>query len=256
MYNSSCSGGYGNCSPSYGTSNGYGAAGAEYSQNNYSSDLEQVVMNSIIEPQSFYNLTKQERAYILPNYTSADTFLRADRPDTKFFTNKMTEELMAEVNKACNATIGQDFPQDTSIVVCDEAEFAKAHTEIGGTTTHGVLGFSLNSNGNGINRIFVKENHLDQLMLTIGHELGHVLTATLNNMQDEEAKAFAFSIAWMDAILKNNIAGLQKCIAPNPARNGLHDVAFNFVQQLIESGNKAIAVFSQLSNGIISIIGG
>ena len=49
-------------------------------------------------------------------------------------------------------------------------------------------------------------------MLTIGHELGHVLTKTLSRHHDEEAKAYAFSLVWIDAIKKNNIANLSGAI--------------------------------------------
>ena len=79
----------------------------------------------------------------------------------------------------------------------------------------------------------MRENQLDALLLVIGHEIGHVLTETLPNKHDEEAKAFAFSIEWAKTIKKHNIAGLGINIKQDldfePARNGLHDVAFSFV---------------------------
>jgi hypothetical protein len=90
-------------------------------------------------------------------------------------------------------------------------------------------------------------------MLTIGHEIGHVMSYTLQNERDEEAKAFAFSMAWMHAIRKNNIAGIANCVNPNPAKNGVHDIAFEFVIEQAEKDKKAMQIFEELKRGEISI---
>ena len=94
---------------------------------------------------------------------------------------------------------GQKMPEDISINVLRLSEF-KMHHSLFGAWSNGILGFSLN----GAKReIFVRENHLDELMIVLGHEIGHVLTPTLSNKHDEEAKAFAFSIEWAKTIKKH-----------------------------------------------------
>ncbi|MBW3019105.1 hypothetical protein KY329_02895, partial [Candidatus Woesearchaeota archaeon] len=117
-----------------------------------------------------------------------------------------------------------------------------------------IMGFSINKFGKGASEIFVREAPLDSLLLTIGHELGHVLSPTLVNKHDEEAKAHAFSLAWMETIRDNDIAGLKPNIALNPANNGLHDVAFDFVKKLLHTGASAFDVFQTLSKGLTSIL--
>ena len=82
------------------------------------------------------------------------------------------------------------------------------------------------------------------------------MTKTLKDKHDEEAKAFAFSFAWMKAIKENNIAGLEDAIImENPAHNGLHDVAHRFVVTLIERGKEAIEIFNALIRGEVEVMG-
>ena len=80
------------------------------------------------------------------------------------------------------------------------------------------------------------------------------MNPTLPDNRDEEAKAFAFSIAWMDTIKKHNIAGIGNAVLPNPARNGLHDVAYEYMIELIEQGKKnAMQLFKDIASGAVSI---
>ena len=101
------------------------------------------------------------------------------------------------------------------------------------------------------------ENHLDALMVVVGHEIGHVLTKSLPNKHDEEAKAFAFSIEWAKTIKEHNIANLGLSIKDEldfrPARNGLHDVAFAFVDFMLKKGRKAIDLHSDLVRKYVSV---
>jgi len=163
------------------------------------------------------------------------------------------EDVKEFVEEACTATTGEQLPNDIQITVLNDTEFTKAHLDFDNTTNDGVQGFSLNANGQGVNRIFVRANPLDRLMLTVGHEIGHVLTPTLNNVHDEEAKAFAFSLAWMDAVRERNIAGIGANILPDPAHNGLHDRAFAFVQRLMHDGATAWDAFLHLAKGAFTI---
>ncbi|MBW2968703.1 hypothetical protein KY314_01130, partial [Candidatus Woesearchaeota archaeon] len=141
----------------------------------------------------------------------------------------------------------------TKITILNEKDFRKLHENNNGIWHSGLQGFAVNRNGIGINEIFVKQNRLDSLMLTIGHEIGHIMSPTLKNTTDEEAKAFAFSLEWMRAIKDNNIAGIAECINPNPAKNGLHDKAFEFVTEMIKEGKTPMQIFKELTKGEISI---
>jgi hypothetical protein len=128
------------------------------------------------------------------------------------------------------------------------------HEEFGGSWNPGILGFAINRNPEK-NLIFVKENNLDVLMLTIGHEIGHVLTRRLNDPRDEEAKAFAFELAWMKSIKEYNIANLANQFVdfPEPAKNGLHNIAFDFVVSMLGSGKQCLQIFKELFDRKISV---
>lgn len=141
-----------------------------------------------------------------------------------------------------------------SIQVLNDDSFRKKHVEITGKWDEGVQGFSINKNGKGaVDEVFVRKGPLDRTVLTIGHEIGHVMSKTLGNEHDEEAKAFAFSLAWMETIVKNNILGLKNHINPQPAKNGLHNIAFEFVADLVEKGQKAIEIFQEVALGTLSV---
>jgi hypothetical protein len=80
------------------------------------------------------------------------------------------------------------------------------------------------------------------------------MSPTLPDSRDEEAKAFAFSMAWMETIKKHNIAGIGNSILPNPARNGLHDVAYEYLLELIQKGKQdAMRLFKDIASGALSI---
>ena len=94
----------------------------------------------------------------------------------------------------------------------------------------------------------------DRVLLTIGHEIGHILTPTLNNPHSEEAKAFAFTRAWLNAIKENDIANLGSSILEGlPANNGLHDVSFKFVKEALSEGKEALAIYLALVNGMLGV---
>jgi hypothetical protein len=90
-------------------------------------------------------------------------------------------------------------------------------------------------------------------MAVIGHEIGHVLTPTLPTMHDEEAKAFAFEFAWIDAIIKNKIGNLQNNFTLEPAKNGLHDIAADFVRKLISSGKEIFEIYIEITKRIVRV---
>lgn len=181
-----------------------------------------------------------------------EDFLKSDRPLTAWVAS-LSSELREHISEAFKATTGDTFPfEKVEIHVLDDKEFRKAHEQFDGAWDEGIRGFSINRQGKGTDHIFIRNDFLDAMMLTMGHEVGHLMSKTLTNQHDEEAKAFAFSMAWMKAIVENNIAGLQQCINPNPARNGLHDTAFDFVHKFIQQGMFAIDVFRQIITGELS----
>ena len=71
------------------------------------------------------------------------------------------------------------------------------------------------------------------------------------NKIDEEAKAFAFSIAWMKTIKQHNIANLSTAIKlERPANNGIHNIALDFVLDLVNKGKGALDIHSDIVRGL------
>lgn len=135
------------------------------------------------------------------------------------------EEIREFVEEAFEKIFHLSFPGDVKLSICSAQEFRKIAPSLN------TVGVSFNRKKYGLlSEIFILNDSVGRVMLTIGHELGHVLTSTLENSHDEEAKAFAFSLAWMKIIQEHNIANLHDAIIlEQPAHNGLHNVAFSFV---------------------------
>jgi hypothetical protein len=185
------------------------------------------------------------------NYTiPSKHFLNDNRPLTRFVGESLAIE--EEIKEAFRKTTGKELPEDIIIRVCDKTELRAIHELNNGIWDEGIQGFAINRKKRGISEVFVGKGELAQVMLTLGHEIGHVLSESLPSQIDEEAKAFAFSMAWMKAIYKHNIAGLKTCINPNPANNGVHNKAFAFVASLIGKGRKAIEIYADLITRTIS----
>jgi hypothetical protein len=158
------------------------------------------------------------------------------------------EELMPIAEEAFLKTTGMAFPDDIAVRLCSETDLAKAwgpgyHDSIQGfCRRHGKL-----------SEVFVKRGDLAHTLLTLGHEIGHAVSAPLPDIRNEEAKAFAFSLAWMDTIREHNIASLKTAIHPRPAENGVHNVAFNFVASLARAGNNMLQTFLSLARSELRI---
>jgi len=187
------------------------------------------------------------------DYFSPNMFLKSERPQSQFIGE--VEDIKDYVQEAFKATTGKELPEDLSIVVVNQDELKQRHAMCNGKWSPGIQGFSINKKGFGQSLIVVKENDLDLLMMVIGHEIGHVFNFQLNNQLNEEAKAFAFEMAWVKAIYEKNIAGLRNSIDqdPKPAKNGLHDVAFGFVKKLLMLGKDAFDIFNDLIQRRISV---
>ncbi len=213
----------------------------------------QKINSSTERPCAVYTPNSAKGAYLslrTPQYFTAGDFLKPG--STARFVGSASE-IEKDIKEAFKATTGEELPNDIIVHVLNDKEFKKAHVEHTGKWNNNIMGFSLNANNRGASQVFARADQLDKLMLTIGHEIGHVLTKTLQNQQDEEAKAFAFSLAWMEKIREQNIAGIGSHILPNPAINGLHDTAFSFVQKIMMAGASAWDTFLQLAKGMLTI---
>ena len=200
------------------------------------------------------NYVKQNEylaSYSFDHNFAPQVFLNPARPSARFAVDKYEARDLAE--ETFELMMGEKLPEDICINVLPLPEFKMVHS-LFGSWSNGILGFSLNGTRK---EIFVRENNLDELIIVIGHEIGHVFTPTLPNKHDEEAKAFAFSIEWARTIKKHNIANLGLSIKDEldftPAKNGLHDVAFEFVNIITRKGRKSIDLHNDLVKKYISI---
>jgi hypothetical protein len=196
-----------------------------------------------------YNTSKTITYYFTPKI-----FLKPKRPKTRFIS--LTEDVQNLIEETFELVTNQKLPENISIRVCNNEEFKQIHSEFE-LWSDNVQGFAINNKK--LKKIFVKNAHLDELMLTIGHEIGHVFTKNLSNKHDEEAKAFSFAVKWAETIRKHNIGNLSCCIKENfdfmPAKNGLHDIPFLFVKNLINKGIDSIHIHYDLVKGYISLWG-
>ena len=159
------------------------------------------------------------------------------------------EEIREHIEQAFETIFQASFPSDLKISVCNQEQFRKLAPHLS------TIGLSINRRKQGLlSEIFVLNDSLARVMLTIGHELGHVLTETLDRQHDEEAKAYAFSLAWMKTIKEHDIAGLGDAIVTErPAENGLHNVAFGFVEGMVKAGKRAWDVYRGLIQRRLSV---
>lgn len=159
------------------------------------------------------------------------------------------EDVRPFVEEAFRHMCNEPFPADIMLSVLDEKAFRKIAPH------PSTVGLSINRKPYGlVSEIFVLNGSLGRVLLTIGHELGHALSLPLEKPHDEEAKAYAFSLGWMNVVKEHNIAGLQNALVlENPAENGLHNVAFAFVQQQLQQDHNPEEVHSALIRGELSV---
>src|SRR3989338_635138 len=131
-----------------------------------------------------------------------DNFLKPGKEG--IFVGK-AEEVREFVEENFEKIFAQHFPGNIKMSILNQEEFRKI------APSHNTIGLSLNRGNEGLlSEIFILNDSLARVMLTIGHELGHVLSKTLPNPHDEEAKAYAFSLLWMKIIQEHNIANLSE----------------------------------------------
>jgi hypothetical protein len=198
-----------------------------------------------------YTQSGYSTEYSIPqhkDYFVAEPFLKDSRPFVRFIGS--AEDVKHYVSDIFEKMTGKELPDNIIINVVDEEALKEHHTNLGGVWNPAVQGFSMNNRGFGNNLVIVKKNDLDKLLITIGHEIGHLMSMPLKSKVEEEAKAFAFEMEWIKTIHEHNSAGLKKSINldPRPAKNGLHNIAFNFVLDHMKAGKQAAEVFAALVN--------
>ncbi len=238
-----------NASPAYTESASSPAYGTSYSGNSaYSTSTGdasgQHLDSKETAPHSSVSSFQQES-----DHSHSEVFFSSNREQLPNIST--TEAVMPFVEQAFMALTHKEFPKSISLHVVDALTLRTLYLHGGGKWSAGIRGFSLNKWNKGISNLFVQEAPLDQLMLTIGHEIGHVLSPTLADPATEEAKAFAFSFAWVQAIRENNIGWIAGNFTENPAINGIHDVGFGKVKSLLNIGLSAVQVFVDIAKGMI-----
>ena len=210
------------------------------SLNYFSSNLFQSYSNDL--QQEYVSFTLQPEYHFQP-----DNFLRPGKEGV--FVGEAVQ-IKEHIEETFEKMFDEKFPNNIKISILNEQDFKKIAPSLG------TIGLSINRNRQGLlSEIFVKNDLLGRVMLTIGHELGHVLTDTLDSPVDEEAKAYAFSLLWMRVVKENDIANLGEAIVlENPARNGLHDVAFSFIMDCMGRDEDIEKIYSELIEKKISVL--
>jgi hypothetical protein len=209
-----------------------------FANSSYQPSTESMVSQVYSHNQPAYQLFDTHQEY---NFV-ADDFLVPGKGG-KFI--GAAEDIQNFVEETFSRITGESFPDDIKISVLPKEKFRKL------APNAGTVGLSINRRQHGLlSEIFILNDSLGRGMLTVGHEIGHVLTHTLNDSHSEEAKAYAFSLAWMEVIKEHNIAKLGDAIVlERPAHNGLHDVSFEFVQKLLRQGKTVWDVYKGLIQG-------
>ncbi len=210
-----------------------------------SSALESIVAQYSVEPQQqpLYANNGNYGSYSAVADVQPAFFLSPRRPETPFVGD--AAGIAEHVRQAFLLTTGKEFPPGIAITVSPREQLVQKSLAF---LSDSVVGISMHSS----KEVFVAAGSMAEVMLAIGHELGHVVREPARTPQEEEAKAFAFEAAWARAIFENDIAGLRASInaaALFPARNGLHDVAFNFVKN---NSAQPLQLFDSISRGEVT----
>jgi len=196
-------------------------------------------------------IEKQIKSYQQNSVSKEDSKILIFNPSelvnkkTKFISN--VNKILPYIKRVFELTTNEELRSDVVIKLCSQEELKEIHSQFSDNWSEGIQGFCINRLNNPL--VFVKRDELAKVMLTIGHELGHLQTSSLDELE-EEAKAYAFSIEWMNKIKENNVANLANVfVNESPAEDGVHNVAFNFVLKLLERGKSAFEIFEDLISG-------
>ncbi len=214
----------------------------------YVINLDRKPVETISEKKTYEKKEYHLQPIIKEEFT-ADTFLKPSKVFVPFVGS--AGEIREFIRDAFLQTTNLTLPEDIIFHVLPLEEFKEAHGKFGSAWDDGILGFSINRNHINLpSLVFARKERLDKILLTIGHEIGHVMSLTLSDKHNEEAKAFAFSMAWMRVIKEKDIANIGENIELDiPARNGLHNVACDFVLGKLKSGVEPLKLFHSLVKG-------
>lgn len=207
-----------------------GYSGTNHVTKNYAG-INQIGLDKITQD---YELPKQKEQEIIVGSGFLD-------PNRNLTFIDDAKEIKEYVEETFRLVTGTELPNHLIIELLDEDKFDQIHH--GGK---GVVGFCTG------NEIFIKKGDLAQVLVTCGHEIGHAISRKLNGV-NEEAKAFAFEWAWVQKIREFNVAGLKNCFTNEVAKNGLHDVAFDFVRRKVVWGKDPFDLFKELIDGMCSV---
>ena len=165
--------------------------------------------------------------------------------------------IKADVKEAFLRLVGSDLPSNIIISIVSSLELRKRGLGKGvqgngafpahGNSISNVMGVSYNRSIFGMSEVMVVSGSLASVMLTMGHELGHVFTPTLGEAWLEEAKAYAVSFAWMEIVRRFDIAGLGSAFVEYmPAMNGVHDKGYAYVMKKVRSGMSYWEVYLEI----------
>lgn len=242
----------GNYSGNYGSSPAYFLRFVddkyEFSRRNHSESA--YIANMQANASSAYKVRESYFSTYFNHSFSPSIFLSPSRPKPVIVNSDEAKNLAKEIFELM---MKEKMPDDIFINILTLDDFKTVHSQFS-SWSNGILGFSINGDKK---LVFARENNLDELMIVIGHEIGHVLTKTLPNRHDEEAKAFAFTIEWAKTIKNHNIADLGLSIKEDfsfkPAKNGLHDIALEFVDLVMKKGKSALRLHNDLTKKYVSV---
>ena len=198
----------------------------------------------------YNNYSNSRMRTIAIDYHNPENMLNPFREEAQFVAD--AKDIESLIKEAFRETMGEAFPEHIKVSVLKEEAFRRAfNCYSSGNFSQGIQGFAIHNK----NKVFVKAGKLDKVMVVLGHEIGHVLTHSLSSILDEEAKAFSFEKAWLNAVINKNIGDIADNINLNfiPASNGVHDVAFRFVQRRTKE-KSPLSLFFELCNGFDSVI--
>jgi hypothetical protein len=167
-----------------------------------------------------------------------------------------SSDVILQINQILKLLTGSGLPYNIRIEFCNAEKMSEAYKKWSKQVwTPIVRGFCVPGHNK---LIYVLHDSLLNMMLTLGHEIGHILTAPRQNRITEEAKAYSFEIMWLSRMKDNNILELGHIIdlsrLGTPAANGIHDVAFRWVNSFLMDGKTAFEIYKDITDGEIVIV--
>ncbi|GEM_PF-3574082 len=132
-----------------------------------------VKSDSLDDLTGYKNKEKYSPNYAEPHSFTSQAFLNPSRPKSRFAVD--INEIKSIAEETFRLMMNEDLPENISINILPNNEFKAAHSRFGSWIS-GIVGFSINGK---YKKVFVKETELDELLIALGHEIGHVLTETL-----------------------------------------------------------------------------